>query len=150
MQGNGRVDYDSNGVLNDDRARNKIIADYRRTTDAVAKATAKFRSDANQSYASAIGAVKGNRERTKQLETSTTVVQRNTEAVSRSTAKYNAVHRADQWQSSRDEQDHSQQRRNAGENINHTAFSLISSSQSATELARNFRDIEANIIKMME
>ncbi len=58
--------------------------------------------------------VKGNRERTKQLETSTTVVQRNTEAVS----KYNAVHRADQWQSSRDEQDHSQQRINAGENLN--------------------------------
>lgn len=142
--------YDSNGVLENDRVRSTIIADYRRTTDAIAEATAKFRSDANQSYERIVSTVKGNREHTQQLTADTKVISNNTEAISRSTTKYNSVHRADQWQSSRDEQDHSQQRRSSGENLNHTAFSLISSSQSATELARNFRDIEANIVQMKE
>ena len=56
----GRI-YDSNGVLNDDRARSTTIADYRRTTDAITRATAKFRSDAKQSYERIVGTVKGNR-----------------------------------------------------------------------------------------
>ena len=140
----GRI-YDSNGVLSNDRARSTIIANYRRTTDAITRATAKFRSDANQSYEGIVGTVKGNRDHTQQLTADTKVISNNAEAISRSTTRYNEVHRADQWQSSRDEQDHSQQRRSAGENLNYTAFSLISSSQSATELARNFRDIEKGL-----
>ena len=142
--------YDSNGVLNDDRARSTIIANYRRTTDAITRATAQFRSDANQSYERIVSTIKGNRDHTQQLTADTKVISNNAEAISRSTAKYNEVHRADQWQSSRDQQDHSQQRRSAGENLNHTAFSLISSSQSSAELARNFRDIEANIVQIKE
>ena len=142
--------YDSNGVLNNDRVRSTIIANYRRTTDAITRATAQFRSDANQSYERIVGTVKGNREHTQQLTADTKVISNNAEAISRSTTRYNEVHRADQRQSSRDEQDHSQQRRSAGENLNHTAFSLISSSQSSAELARNFRDIEANIVQMKE
>lgn len=140
----------SNGVLNNDRARSTIIANYRRTTDAIAEATAQFRSDANQSYERIVSTVKGNREHTQQLTADTKVISNNAEAISRSTTRYNKVHRADQWQGSRDEQDYSQQRRSAGENLNYTAFSLISSSQSSTELARNFRDIEANIVQMNE
>lgn len=142
--------YDSNGVLENDRVRSTIIADYRRTTDAIAEATAQFRSDANQSYERIVSTVKGNREHTQQLTADTKVIGDNAEAISRSTTRYSAVHRADQWQSSRDEQDYSQQRRSAGENLNHTAFSLVSSSQSSAELARNFRDIEANIVQMKE
>ncbi|NHW17440.1 hypothetical protein, partial [Escherichia coli] len=47
-------------------------------------------------------------------------------------------------------QDYSRQQRSSGENLNHTAFSLVRSSQSSTEFARNIRDIEKNIVKMKE
>ena len=145
----GRI-YDSNGVLNDDRARSTTIADYRRTTDAITRATAKFRSDAKQSYKRIVGTVKGNREHTQQLTADTKVISDNTEAISRSTTRYNEVHRADEWKSSRDEQNYNQQRRSAGENLKGTAFSLVTNDQSSAELARNFRDIEANIVQMKE
>ena len=145
----GRI-YDSNGVLNDDRARSTTIADYRRTTDAITRATAKFRSDAKQSYERIVGTVKGNREHTQQLTADTKVISDNTEAISRSTTRYNEVHRADEWKSSRDEQNYNQQRRSAGENLKGTAFSLVTNDQSSAELARNFRDIEANIVQMKE
>ena len=142
--------HDSNGVLIDDRARSAIIADYRRTTDAIAEATAKFRGDAKQSYGSIVGTVKGNRERTEQLETSTTVVQRNTEAISRSTAKYNAVHRADREQSAKNGADHDLQRASIATSLTDAKRNLSDSATVTAELARNFRDIEANIVKMNE
>ncbi|MFW2124481.1 mobilization protein, partial [Acinetobacter ursingii] len=56
----------------------------------------------------------------------------------------------DQWQSPRDEQEYSRQRRSSGENLNHTAFNLVRSSQSAAEFTRNIRDIEKNIVQMKE
>jgi hypothetical protein len=142
--------YDSNGVLIDDRARNAIIADYRRTTDAVAEATAKFRSDANQSYGSIVGTVKGNRERTEPLKRSATVVQHNTEAISRSTAKYNTVHRADREQSTENGADHDLQRASIATTLTDAKRNLSRSATVTAELARNFRDIEANIVKMKE
>jgi len=52
--------------------------------------------------------------------------------------------------SSRNEPDYSQQRRSAGENLNRTAFSLVTSDQSSAEFARNLRDIEKNIVQMKE
>ena len=52
--------------------------------------------------------------------------------------------------SPRDEQDYSRQRRSAGENLNHTAFSLVRSSQSSEEFAQNVRDIERNIVQIKE
>jgi Na+-transporting NADH:ubiquinone oxidoreductase subunit NqrA len=145
----GRI-YDSNGVLNDDRTRNAVIADYRRTTDTIAEATANLRRDANESYASVIGAVKGNRERTEQLETSTTVVQRNTEAISQSTARYSRLYRADREQSAENGADHDLQREGIAISLTDAKRNLSDSATVTAELARNFRDIEANVVKMKE
>ena len=149
--------HDSNGVLNDDRIRNTIIENHRRTTAtitattiAIAEATASFRHNANQDYPSLVSAVKGNRERSGKLATGTKVLINNTETISRARTQYSKLYRADQWQSPRDEQDYSRQRRSSGENLNHTAFSLVRSSQSSTELARNIRDIEKNIVQIKE
>ena len=149
--------HDSNGVLNDDRIRNTIIENHRRTTatitattSAIAEATASFRHNANQDYPSLVSAVKGNRERSAKLTASTEIISDNTEAISRTRTQYSKLYRADQWKSSRDEPDHSQQRRSSGENLNRTAFSLITSDQSAAEFARNIRDIETNIVQMKE
>ena len=138
------------GVLNDDRARSTTIADYRRTTDAITRATAKFRSDAKQSYERIVGTVKGNREHTQQLTADTKVISDNTEAISRSRTQHSKLYQADQWKSSRDEPDHSQQRRSAGENLNLTAFSLVTSDQSSAEFARNVGNIEKNLVQMNE
>ncbi|WP_151838545.1 relaxase/mobilization nuclease domain-containing protein, partial [Acinetobacter ursingii] len=140
--------HDSNGVLNDDRIRNTIIENHRRTTatinattNAVEAATASFRHNANQDYPSLVSSIKGNRERSAKLTASTEIISDNTEAISRARTQYSKLYRADQWQSQRDERDHSQQRRSAGENLNHTAFSLVASDQSSAEFARNLRDI---------
>ena len=149
--------HDSNGVLNDDRIRNTIVENYRRTTatitattSAIAEATASFRHNANQDYPSLVSSIKGNRERSAKLTASTEIISDNTEAISRARTQYSKLYRADQWKSSRDEPDHSQQRRSSGENLNRTAFSLITSDQSAAEFARNIRDIETNIVQMKE
>ena len=149
--------HDSNGVLNDDRIRNTIIENHRRTTatitattSAIAEATASFRHNANQDYPSLVSSIKGNRERSAKLTASTEIISDNTEAISRARTQYSKLYRADQWKSSRDEPDHSQQRRSSGENLNRTAFSLITSDQSAAEFARNIRDIETNIVQMKE
>ena len=149
--------HDSNGVLNDDRIRNTIIENHRRTTatinattSAIAEATASFRHNANQNYPSLVSSIKGNRERSAELTASTEIIRDNTEAISRSRTQHSKLYQADQWKSSRDEPDHSQQRRSAGENLNHTAFSLVRSSQSSTEFARNVRIIEENIVQMKE
>ena len=149
--------HDSNGVLNDDRIRNTIIENHRRTTatinattSAIAEATASFRHNANQNYPSLVSTIKDNQERSAKLTASTEIISDNAEAISRARTKYSKLYRADQWQSPRDEPYHSQQRRNSGENLNHTAFCLVRSSQSAAEFARNIRDIEKNIIQMNE
>ena len=149
--------HDSNGVLNDDRIRNTIIENHRRTTatinattSAIAEATASFRHNANQDYPSLVSAVKGNRERSAKLTASTEIISDNTEAISRARTQYSKLYRTDQWQSSRNESDYSEQRRSSGENLNHTAFSLVRSSQSSAEFARNIRNIEKNIVQMKE
>jgi len=149
--------HDSNGILNDDRIRNTIIENHRRTTatvtattSAIAEATASFRHNANQDYPSLVGSIKDNRERSAKLTASTEIISHNAEAISRSRTQYGKLYRADQWQSSRDEPDYSRQRRSSGENLNHTAFSLVRSSQSAAEFARNVKDIEKNIVQIKE
>jgi hypothetical protein len=149
--------YDSDGVLSDERIRNAVIENHRRTTatitattSTVAEATASFRYDANQDYPSIISAVKGNQERSGKLAANTEILSNNTAAISRARTHYGKLYRADQWKSQRDEPDYSQQRRSAGENLNRTAFSVVASSQSSAELARNFRDIEKNIVQMKE
>jgi len=149
--------HDSDGVLNDDRIRNAVIENHRRTTatitattNAVAEATANFRRAANQDYPSLVSTIKDNQERSGELATGTKVLIDNTEAISRTRTQYSDLYRGDQGQSSRDERDYRQQRRSAGENLNLTAFSLVTSDQSSTEFARNLRDIEKNIIQMKE
>ena len=59
--------HGSNGVLSDDRIRNAIIENHRRTTatitattSAIAEATASFRHNANQDYPSLVSSIKGN------------------------------------------------------------------------------------------
>ena len=149
--------YDSNGVLNNDRIRNTVIENHRRTTatitattTAVAEATANFRHSANQDYPSLVSTVKSNRERSAKLTASTEIISDNTNTISRARTQYSKLYRADQWQSPRDEQDYSRQQRSSGENLNHTAFSLVRSSQSSTEFARNVGDIEKNLIQISE
>ena len=149
--------HDSNGVLNDDRIRNTIIENHRRTTatvtattSAIAEATASFRHDANQNYPSLVSSIKDNRERSAELTASTEIISDNTEAISRARTQYSKLYRADQWQSSRDEPDYSQQRRSIGENLNRTAFSLVTSDQSSAKFARNVRDIEKNLVQIKE
>ncbi|WP_165383060.1 relaxase/mobilization nuclease domain-containing protein, partial [Acinetobacter sp. WCHAc060033] len=149
--------HDSNGVLNDDRIRNAIIENHRRTTAtinattiAIAEATASFRHNANQDYPSLVSAIKSNRERSAELTASTEIISDNTDTISRARMQYSKLYRADQWQSPRDEPDYSEQRRSSGENLNHTAFSLVRSSQSSAEFARNIRDIEKNLVQMKE
>ena len=149
--------HDSNGVLNDDRIRNTIIENHRRTTatitattSAIAEATASFRHNANQDYPSLVSSIKSNRERSAELTASTEIIIDNTEAISRARTQYSKLYRADQWQSSRDEPDYSQQRRSIGENLNRTAFSLVTSDQSSAKFARNVGDIEKNIVQMNE
>ena len=149
--------HDSNGVLNDDRIRNTVIENHRRTTaaitattSAIAAATAEFRRDAKENYPSLISTIKGNGERTERLSANTKVIIDNTDAISRIREKYGNVYRADQWQSQRDEPNYNELRGRTGENLNRTAVSLVRSSQSAAEFARNVRTIEANIIQMKE
>jgi DNA repair exonuclease SbcCD ATPase subunit len=98
MQGMAERLHDSNGVLNDDRIRNTIIENHRRTTatitattSAIAEATASFRHNANQNYPSLVSTIKGNRERSAKLTASTkslATIQKQFHELERSTASY--------------------------------------------------------------
>ncbi|KRT49991.1 mobilization protein, partial [Acinetobacter baumannii] len=94
--------HDSNGVLNDDRIRNTIIENHRRTTatinattSAIAEATASFRHNANQNYPSLVSTIKDNQERSAKLTASTEIISDNAEAISRARTKYSKLYRAD-------------------------------------------------------
>ena len=97
-----------------------------------------------------ISTIKGNGERTERLSAKHKVIIDTPDAISRIREKYGNVYRADQWQSQRDEPNYNELRGRTGENLNRTAVSLVRSSQSAAEFARNVRTIEANIIQMKE
>ena len=149
--------HGADGVLSDDRVRNTVIENHRRTTaaitattNAVAAATAEFRRDAKENYPSLISTIKGNGERTERLSANTKVIIDNTDAISRIGKKYSDLYRTDQWQSQGDEPNYNELRGRTGENLNRTAVSLVRSSQSAAEFARNVRTIEANIVQMKE
>ena len=147
----------SNGVLSDDRVRNAVVENHRRTTatvtattNAVEAATANFRQFFEPNSEN-IGSTGGNNQnRSRKLSANAKVIGDNAEAISRARTQYSKLYRADQWQSPRDESDYSEQRRSSGENLNHTAFSLVRSSQSSAEFARNIRNIEKNIVQMKE
>ncbi len=149
--------HDSDGVLSNDRIRNAIIENHRRTTAAITAtastiegATADFRRNANQNYPSIVSAVKGNQERSGQLTADTKVIIDNTDTISRVREQYSELYKNDQWQSPRNEQDHSYQQRSIRGNLNSTAFSLVASSQSSAECTRNLRDIETNLVQIKE
>ena len=142
--------HDSNGVLNDDRIRNTIIENHRRTTatinattSAIAEATASFRHNANQNYPSLVSTIKDNRERSAKLTASTEIISDNAEAISRARTQYSKLYRADQWKSPRDEQDYSEQQRITRENLQRTE-------DCTAELTRNLSNIEENYIQMMQ
>lgn len=149
--------HDSNGVLNDDRIRNTIIENHRRTTaaitattSAVAESTENFRQffEPNSENIGSTG--RNNQSRSRQLSANAKVIGDNAEAISRFREKYSNVYRANQWQSQRDEPNYNELRGRTGENLNRTAFSLVTSSQSATEFARNIGNIEENLVQMKQ
>ena len=149
--------HDSDGVLNDDRIRNTVIENHRRTTaaitattSAIAAATENFRQffESNSENIRSTGG--NNQSRSRQLEANAEVIGNNAEAISRIREKYGNVYRADQWQSQRDEPNYNELRGRIRENLNRTAFSLVTSSQSAAEFTRNVRTIEATIVQMKE
>ncbi|MDN5473277.1 MAG: hypothetical protein L0F88_06390, partial [Lactococcus raffinolactis] len=113
-------------------------------------ATASFRHNANQDYPSLVSPIKVNRERSAELTASTEIISNNAEAISRARPQYSKLYRADQWQSQGNEPDYSQQRRSIGDNLRLTTLSLVTSDQSSAEFARNVRDIEKNLVQMME
>ena len=149
--------YGSNGVLTDDRIRNTIIEDHRRTTAAiiattntVAEAAENFRQFFESNSDDLGSAGEDNRERSEELEGNTNIIRENTEAISIARTQYSNLYPANQWQSPRDEPDYNQQRRSAGENLNRTAFSLVAIDQSSAEFARNLRDVEKNLAQIKE
>lgn len=160
QQGRRRLEqglYDSNGVLNNDRTRNTIIENHRRTTatitattNAVTEATADFRGYAKQNYPRLVQAVTDNQEQSGRLTASTKVISDNTDTISRARQKHSGLYQSDQWQSPRDEPDHREQRGISRWNLDHTAFSLVRSSQSSTELARNIGNIEESLRTIIE
>ena len=140
----------SSGILNDDRNRNSIIENYRRTTAAItattstlAEATEHFRHSANKNYRDLVGSIKDNRERSAKLTASTEIISDNAEAISRARTQYSKLYRADQWKSPRDEQDYSEQQRITRENLQRTE-------DCTAELTRNLSNIEENYIQMMQ
>lgn len=142
----------SNGVLNDDRIRNTIIENHRRTTAAItataksiAAATAEFRRDANQDYPNLVSTVKSNRERSEKLTASTEIISSNTEAISRVRPKHSKLYQADQWESQRDEPNHGQQREQFEDDFKLTSVSVFRSRQSTAELTQNFSNIETSL-----
>ena len=142
----------SNGVLSDDRIRNTIIENHRRTTatitattSAIAEATASFRHNANQDYPSLVSTVKGNRERSEKLTASTEIISDNTEAISRARQKHSELYQSDQWQSNGNEPNHCKQREHTEENISHTSLSVVRSRAGTAELAQNFSNIETSL-----
>lgn len=147
----------SNGILKNDRIRNTALEDHRRTTaaitattSAIEKATSDFGIDARRYYESLVSAVTSNQKRSEQLTAATKIIRDNTATISRSTEEYSELYRADQWQRSRDESDHSRQSGRIRENIEATIFSIDTIRESTAELARNLRGIEANIVEMRE
>lgn len=149
--------HGADGVLSDDRIRNAVIENHRRTTaaitattNAVAAATENFRQFFESNSENIRSTCGNNQSRSRQLKANAEVIGNNAESISRIREKYSNVYRADQWQSQRNEPNYSEQRRSSRENFNHTTVSLVRSSQSAAEFARNIRDIEKNLVQMGE
>ena len=160
QQGCGQISqqfYDSNGVLSNDRIRNPIIENYRRTaaaitstTIAIKAASAELRRDAEKNYGSIVIAITSHAQRSQKLRTDAEVISSNTDAISRAGEKYSHVYRENQWQSSANEPDRSRPRQHARENLDRTEFTIVGLRESSTELARNFRDIEKSIVQIGE
>ena len=137
-------------VANGEIADRQKLVEWLESNDVkVTRQTQKSISIENP-YEGATRPIRLNGERTERLSANTKVIIDNTDAISRIREKYGNVYRADQWQSQRDEPNYNELRGRTGENLNRTAVSLVRSSQSAAEFARNVRTIEANIIQMKE
>jgi len=149
--------HDSNGVLDNDRTRNTIIEDHRRTTatitattNAVAAATADFRRDAEQDYQSLVSTVTDNQQQSGRLTASTKVISDNTEAISRARQKHSELYQPDQWQSHGNKPNHGQQREQFENDFKLTSVSVFRSRQSTAKLAENFSNIETILRKIAQ
>ena len=143
--------HGSNGVLTDDRTRNTVVEDYRRTTAAItattetiARATADFRVYAEEGSERLVRSINGNRERSRQLAKATGIISDNTEEILRVREQYSELYRADQSQGQGNEPHYSRQSGCIRENIERTAFSMEAIRASTAELARNLSGIEAS------
>lgn len=141
------------GTLNESRIA--VIENYRRTAAAITRTTiaieaasAELRHDAEQNYGSIVIAITSNAQRSQQLRTDAKSIINSSEAISRAGEKYRHVYRENQWQSSANEPDRSRPRQHARENLDRTELTIVGLRESSTELARNFRDIEKNIVQM--
>lgn len=144
--------HGSNGVLTDDRTRNTIVENYRRTTAAItattktiAGATADFRVHAEEGSERLIRSINRNRERSKQLKTATGIISDNTTAILRARKQHSELYGADQWKGQRNETDHSRQSGRIRENIECATFSIGAIRASTAELAQNFSNIETSL-----
>lgn len=144
--------YGSNGVLDNDRTRNTIIENHRRTaaaitatTNAVTAATADFRRDAEQDYSCLINAVTDNQQQSGRLTASTEIISKNTDAISRARPKHSELYQSDQWQSYRNEPNYGQQREQLEDDFKLTSVSVVRSRQGTAELTQNFSNIETSL-----
>ena len=140
----------SNGVLSDDRVRNAVVENHRRTTKSIEETTAVFRELFARNNENLRDHVRGNFKGSEQLTAATEVICDNTEAISRSTTRHNAVHRADQQQSTENGADYAFQRTGIAEHCRETERNLSDHTTITAEFARNLRDIEKNIVQIKE
>ena len=140
----------SNGVLSDDRIRNELIENHRRTTKSIEETTAVFRELFARNNENLRNHVRGNFKGSEQLTAATKIICDNTEAISRSTTRYNAVHRADRQQSTENGTDYVFQRTGIAQHCRETERNLSDNTTITAEFACNLRDIEKNIVQIKE
>lgn len=144
--------HGSNGVLTNDRTRNTVVEDYRRTTAAItattktiAGATADFRVYAEEGSERLVRSINSNRERSEQLKAATGIISDNAETILRAREEYSELYRADQWQGQGNEPTHGQQREQFEDYFKLTSVSVVRSRQSTAELTQNFSNIETSL-----
>ena len=148
--------HDSNGVLNDDRIRNTIIENHRRTTAAIAAtagtieaaiaATSKGNGLSSE-YLSRYDfkASTDNTRRSGELRKGADILQEDTGRISAANRHYSELCQGDQWRSQQNESDRIQQRASIGEYLKGTERHLDTSSRCSAEFAQNIRNIEESL-----
>lgn len=149
--------HGSNGVLTNDRTRNTVVENYRRTTaaitattKAIAGATADFRVYAEEGSERLIRSINGNRERSEQFGTATRIISDNTTAILRAREEHSELYRAGQWQGQGNEPDHSKKSGRIRENIECATSGIDTVRASTAELIQNFANIAGSLRTIAE